>query len=135
GIMRRLALQIVIARFVPRLDLRFQIVEDIVAPVGAHGQNRMAFAIHLAHDGDQQRADGQAALHQHPALEQHVVFAVADIADLVGIAPIFLDAVDFHVRGRLDIRVDLGVDLNQLRPDFWRQGHRRVADAADAAFV
>src|SRR5690606_30101164 len=48
GVVARLPLQVLVARFAPGFHLVREIVEDVVALVGAHGQHCVTLAVGLA---------------------------------------------------------------------------------------
>src|SRR4029078_10174111 len=62
-----------------------------------------------------------ARLHQHAALEQHVVFAVA--VPVLGVGPLLDDAVMFKVGHRLDVTVDPKIDAGEILPGRSRKHH------------
>src|SRR5689334_8913011 len=62
---------------VPRQDLRLLVVENEFAMIGLHRQDRMTVALLVAHDGDEQGLPWPTGLHEHAALEQDIVLAVA----------------------------------------------------------
>ena len=78
----------------------FEVIEDEVAVVGLHGEHGMAFALVVAHHCDQQRLARPTGLHQHAALEQDIVLAVA--LAVVGVGPALDDAPVLHIGDRLD---------------------------------
>src|SRR6185503_8069746 len=84
-IVLRLALDEAVAGVRPEQNLLFLIVEDEVALVGLDREYGVAIALLVAHHGDQERLARPAGLHQHAALEQHVIFAVA--LAVIGIGP------------------------------------------------
>src|SRR6266568_4427861 len=81
----RLAFHKAVTGLRPEQDLILLIVEDELALVGLDGEHRVAFALLVAHHRDQQRLSGPSGLHQHPALEQDIILAVAEA--VIGIAP------------------------------------------------
>src|SRR5690606_39740900 len=68
GMLGRLPLEIGVLGLGPGHDPRLEIVEDEIAHAGVDGQHRVAVAIWLAHDGDQQVGSGHARLDQPLAL-------------------------------------------------------------------
>src|SRR6266481_339056 len=66
----RLALDEAVTGLGPEHDFFGLIVEDELALVAFHGQNRMAFAHLVAHHRDQQRFARPAGVDQHLALQQ-----------------------------------------------------------------
>src|SRR6516162_5181735 len=85
GIALRLTLHETISGVGPQQDIGVLVVENELALVRLDGENRMAIALLVAHYSDQQCLTRPARVHEHAALEQDVILAVA-IA-IVGIVP------------------------------------------------
>src|SRR5262249_13546545 len=115
----RLPLHEAVARLRPEQDLLLLVVEDELALVGLDREDGVALALEVAHDRDQERLPRPTGLHQHPALEQDIVLAVA-IA-VVGIAPALDNAPMIHVGHRLAGVVDPLVDALEVLPGLLRK--------------
>src|SRR5207248_9398249 len=76
GIALRLPLDEAVAGLGPGQDVFVLVVENELALVGLHRQHRVAFALLVAHDGDEESLARPSGIDQHLALQQHVVFAV-----------------------------------------------------------
>src|SRR5262245_9176242 len=115
----RLPLDEVVAGLRPEQDLILLIVEDELALVGLHGEHGVALAFEITHDRDQQRLPWPARLHQHPALEQDIILAVA-IA-VVRVAPALDHTPMIHIGHGLDRVIDPLVDPGQILPGLLRE--------------
>src|SRR6476469_10339567 len=96
----RLAFYEAVAGLGPRQDLRLLIVENEFAAIGLHREYGVTVSLLVAHEGDQQSFARPASLHQHAALEQHVVLAVT--VSVVGIIPALDHTPMLEVGHRLD---------------------------------
>src|SRR5690606_126953 len=122
GMLGRLALEEAVVGIMPGQDAALEVVEDEVAHAGLDGEDCMAVAVGLAHDGDQQVRRWNAGLHQEATLLKDIVLAVANSVDRIG--PVLLDAPDLVVGARRDHGVHEVVDLDDLGPQFAGEFHR-----------
>ena len=83
----------------------------------------MTFVFFVANNCHQQSASRPAERHQIVPLQQSVVFAIAPACRQ---RPQFLDAVDFHIRRRLDLVVDQAVDFVEFAKTFRRRVIARI---------
>ncbi len=130
--MGRLALQIPVARLVPRQDFWVQIVQHVVGFAGANGEDSMAIAIGLLDHCYEQAGCRPPTLQEHVAFQQHVILAVAKGT---WIRPMFLDAITLLICNRLDRVIGVVVDLNHVGPALASQAWRCGAFAAYATFL
>src|SRR5215467_2173327 len=74
GIGLRLAFHEAVASLGPRQDLRLLIVENEFAAIGLDREHSVTVTLFVTNDRDEQRLTRPARLHEHAALEQHIVF-------------------------------------------------------------
>src|SRR5215468_10272707 len=110
----RLSLHEAVAGLGPGQDLRLLIIENEFTAIGFDREYGVTVALLVAYDGDEQSFARPASLHEHAALEQHIVFAVT--VAVVRIIPALDHAPMLEVGHRLDRLVHLGIDFEHVGP-------------------